>query len=173
MNWTTPNELVLGIALMMIAPGCNPDATADPDDALDDAGEVAAQAEDRPFTLTVDEMEFGPCPEFIPEGCEAAFIQGDPEERNADVVFRFAPDTEIPKHMHTSAERLVLISGEFHIDYDGHDPVVMRTGDYAYGPAELPHTAYCAEGEECILFVAFEEPVDAIPLQGGDVPQRR
>lgn len=58
---------------------------------------------------------------------------------------------------------MVLIQGEFHIDFDGQDPVVMRPGTCAYGPAMLPHVAECRSAEDCILFIAFEEPVDAIP----------
>jgi len=145
------------MAVAVSLSGCGGDMEAAP--------EVEREAQERPFTLSVDEMDFGPCPDFIPEGCEVAFIQGDPEQPNADVVFRLAPNTTIPNHMHTSAERMVLTSGEFHIDYDGHDPVVMTAGTYAYGPAGVPHTAYCAEGAECHLFVAFVGPVDAIPVE--------
>lgn len=110
-----------------------------------------------------DELEWMPCPEFMPEGCRLAVLQGDPTEENADVFFRLAPDSKVPEHWHTSAERMVLISGELHVDYEGQDPVVMNSGTYAYGPKGLPHTTYCAEGEECILFIAFEEAVDAHP----------
>lgn len=109
-------------------------------------------------------IEWGGCPEFIPEGCRLTVLQGDPAQRNADVFFRLPPDTMVPRHIHTSAERMVLVSGEFHVQYDGHDTVVMRPGTYAYGPAGLPHTAYCAAGAPCVLFIAFEEPVDAIPV---------
>lgn len=94
-------------------------------------------------------------------------LQGNPAERYADVFLRLPGDTAIRHHWHTSAERMVLISGEFHVDYDGHDTVVMRPGTYAYGPAGLPHEAYCAPGDECILFIAFEEPVDAVPTDEG------
>jgi hypothetical protein len=51
------------------------------------------------------------------------------------------------------------------VTYEGHDPVVLRPGTYARGPAELPHDAYCAAGEECILFIAFEDPIDAMPAE--------
>jgi len=96
--------------------------------------------------------------------CRLAVLQGDPAEPNADVFFKLQGNTKAPNHIHTSAERMVLISGEFHVDYDGQDPVVMHPGTYAYGPAELPHTASCVSAEPCILFIAFEEPVDAIPV---------
>ena len=39
------------------------------------------------------------------------------------------------------------------------------TRSYAYGPPELPHDASCADGEDCILFIAFEESIDAMPVE--------
>jgi mannose-6-phosphate isomerase-like protein (cupin superfamily) len=109
------------------------------------------------------DIEWNPCPEFFPEGCGMAVLQGDPEGRNADVLLRVPGNSEVAHHWHTSAERMVLVQGEFVIDNDGHEPVTMRAGSYAYGPARLPHTAACRSDEDCLLFIAFEEPVDAVP----------
>jgi len=89
-------------------------------------------------------------------------LQGDPGRHNADVFFRLPGNTKAARHWHASAERMVLLTGELHIDYDGQAPVVMWPGTYAYGPAKLPHAAECRSAEPCILFIAFEEPVDAI-----------
>ena len=127
-----------------------------------------AAAGDKAFVRTVDspQLEWGPCPEFMPEGCGIAVLQGDPAQRNADIFFRLQGNTTAPYHWHTSAERMVLISGELHVDYDGQEPVVMRPGTYAYGPARLPHVAACKSEEACVLFIAFEQPVDAIPGGG-------
>lgn len=109
-------------------------------------------------------LEWGPCPDFLPEGCGLAVLQGDPAGNNADVFFRVPAGAPLPHHWHTSAERMILVSGELHLTYDGHDAHVMRPGSYAYGPARLAHEGHCAEGPDpCILFIAFELPVDAIP----------
>ena len=40
----------------------------------------------------------------------------------------------------------------------------METGMYAYGPAKRPHTAYCEKGEPCVLFIAFQDPLDAFEV---------
>ena len=127
---------------------------------------TAAEADDEgAFIRDVDSpnLEWGPCPDFMPEGCGIAVLQGDPEEHNADVFFRLEGNTTAPHHWHTSAERMVLISGELHVDYDGQEPVVMKPGTYAYGPPQLPHVTHCESDEDCVLFIAFEEPVDAMP----------
>jgi mannose-6-phosphate isomerase-like protein (cupin superfamily) len=126
-------------------------------------GGTAVANEPIKWTADDPDLEWGPCPEFFPEGCGLAVLQGNPEEKNADVLLRVPGNSEIPHHWHTSAERMVLIQGEFVIHNDGHDPVTMQAGTYAYGPPELPHTAACRSDEDCLLFIAFEEPVDAVP----------
>ena len=108
-------------------------------------------------------LEWGPCPEFLPQGCAIAVLQGDPAAPNADIYFKVPGGAQIARHWHTSAERMVLVSGELQVTYDGQEPVVLRTGTYAYGPARVPHDASCAPGDPCVLFIAFEEPVDAHP----------
>jgi mannose-6-phosphate isomerase-like protein (cupin superfamily) len=125
----------------------------------------SASADQPAFIWTADDpgLEWGPCPDFMPPGCELAVLQGDPGKHNADVFFKLPGNTTAARHWHTSAERMVLVSGELHVDYDGQDPVVMRPGTYAYGPAKLPHVAACRSSGPCILFIAFEEPVDAVP----------
>jgi quercetin dioxygenase-like cupin family protein len=121
-------------------------------------------ADEGAFIRTVDstEIAWGPCPDFMPKGCALAVLQGNPAERNADVFFKLAAKTTAPLHTHSSAERMVLVSGEMIVQYDGQEPVVLKAGTYAYGPANLPHEATCSSDQDCILFIAFEEPVDAI-----------
>ncbi len=128
---------------------------------------MPAQAGNHAFIWTADDddLTWGPCPEFMPEGCGLAVLQGDPASHNADVFLRVPGNSTVPHHWHTSAERMVLVAGEFEVDYDGQDPVIMTPGTYAYGPARLPHTAHCRSDEECVLFIAFEEPVDAIATE--------
>lgn len=108
-------------------------------------------------------LKWGPCPAFIPKGCEIAVLHGDPGKDNADVFFKVPPNFTIPHHWHTSPERMVLVSGELIVTYDGQQPTTLEPGMYAYGPAKLPHEASCAKGDPCVLFIAFEGPIDAVP----------
>jgi mannose-6-phosphate isomerase-like protein (cupin superfamily) len=107
------------------------------------------------------ELSWGPCPDFIPKGCEIAVLHGDPGKDNSDIFFRVPANFAIPHHWHTSAERMVLVSGELEVTYDGHQTAVLKPGMYAYGPSKLPHKASCADGDPCVLFIAFEGPIDA------------
>lgn len=56
---------------------------------------------------------------------------------------------------------MILVSGGVQINYEGQQPEQLQPGTYAYGPPELPHTASCDSNEPCVLFIAFEKPVDA------------
>lgn len=111
-------------------------------------------------------MEWGKCPEFIPSGCKVAILQGDPTSNNSDAVFKFEPNTDIPEHWHNSAEHMILLEGELEVTYEGEPTKTLKSGYYAYGPAKKPHSARCNDSGPCILFVAFEKPLDAFPGNG-------
>lgn len=117
------------------------------------------------LTFKDAQLKWGPCPAFIPKGCQIAVLHGNPAENNADIFFKVPANFTIPAHWHTSAERMVLVSGKLSVTYDGQKTVVLRPGTYAYGPAKLPHKATCAKGNPCVLFIAFESPVDALPVE--------
>ena len=125
-------------------------------------------AQEPPLTRTAkdSQLKWGPCPPFLPKGCQIAVLHGDPAKSNADIFFKVPANATIPRHWHTSAERMVLVSGELHVTYDGHKTAVLKPGTYAYGPAKLPHKAECKKAGPCVLFIAFESPVDAVPSEG-------
>ena len=116
----------------------------------------------RTFSFKDTQLNWGACPDFIPKGCVIAVLHGDPTKPNADVFFKVPANFRIPWHTHTSAERMVLVSGELSVTYEGQPTTVLKPGMYAYGPAKLPHEAVCASGAACVLFIAFEAPVDAV-----------
>jgi quercetin dioxygenase-like cupin family protein len=109
-------------------------------------------------------LEWGPCPEFFGEGCHIAVLHGDPAKPNTDVFFRLVGGKVFPAHTHTSAERMVLVSGAMDVTYEGQDTVQLKTGMYAYGPAGRVHHGQCTSDESCVLFIAFEGPIDAMPV---------
>ena len=122
------------------------------------AGEPAlATAADDP------DLQWGPCPDFLPAGCGIAVLHGDPAKPNADVLFKVPGKSDIALHTHTSAERMVLVAGELLVTYEGQAPARLLPGTYAYGPAGRPHSGRCVSDVPCVLVIAFEGPVDAVP----------
>src|SRR5207253_392691 len=96
---------------------------------------------------------------------EIAVLHGDPAKDNVDVFFKVPGNFTIPSHWHTSPERMVLVSGKLTVTYEGQEPAVLKVGTYAYGPAKKPHKAVCAKGAPCVLFIAFEGPLDAMSTE--------
>jgi len=143
----------LAIAALAVASAC--------------ANSSAQTAASTPLTHSVDSaLPWGPCPPIFPDGCQIGVLHGDPAAPNADIFLRVPAGLGLPAHTHTSAERMILVSGELRVKYLGAPPVTLRPGHYAYGPAALPHDATCISSETCTLFIAFEGPVDAIAFSG-------
>ncbi len=125
----------------------------------------ASPPKELPLTKAFDgkELKWGPAPAFMPQGSELAVLHGDPSKKNSDVFLRIPANGTIPSHWHTSAERMVLVSGEMLVTYEGQAPLTLKAGNYAYGPAKLKHDAACKSQAPCVLFIAFEGPIDAVP----------
>ena len=64
-------------------------------------------------------LHWGPCPAFLPAGCGIAVLHGDPSKPNADILFRVPGKSDIAVHTHTSPKRMVLVSGELLVSYEG------------------------------------------------------
>ncbi len=127
---------------------------------------VAAQAAAAtPLAIPASDpkLNWGPCPPIFKGSCQIAVLHGDPGRPNADVLLKVGGGTELIPHLHTSAERMILVSGRLRVQYKGAKPAILAVGDYAYGPAGLPHKGICLSKESCTLFIAFEGPVDAEP----------
>lgn len=126
-----------------------------------------APAKEQAVTRTADDpqLQWGPCPAFLPKGCQIAVLHGDPAKPNVDIFLKVPPGSTLASHTHTSAERMVLVAGELHVTYDGQKTAVLKPGTYAYGPAKLPHKAVCQQSGSCVLFIAFESPLDAVPFE--------
>jgi quercetin dioxygenase-like cupin family protein len=112
------------------------------------------------------QLKWNPCPPIFPKGCEVTVLQGDPANGRSDVFLRIPANYTLPLHWHTSPEHMILVAGELHVTYEGQKPSVLRAGSYAYGPAKARHEARCAKAGPCVLFIAFESPIDAVLVEG-------
>ena len=112
------------------------------------------------------QLKWNPCPPVFPKGCEVTVLRGDPANGRSDVFLRTPANYRLPPHWHTSPEHMILVSGELHVTYEGQKPSILRTGSYAYGPAKAKHEARCANAGPCVLFIAFESPIDAVLVEG-------
>ena len=119
-------------------------------------------------TINDTDLQWGPCPPFMPDGCNIAVLHGDPAKPNVDVLFKVEANSVIPNHWNNSPERMILLSGELEVTYKDETTQVMKVGSYAYGPSKKPHIAKCGDVGPCVIFIAFEEPVDAFAVEGSE-----
>lgn len=129
--------------------------------AVADAG---ASDQEEALTWTADDtrLVWGPCPPFMPQGCGIAVLHGDPAKNNVDVFLKVPGKSRLPMHWHTSAERMVLVAGELRVTYENQKTATLKPGTYAFGPAKRKHEGACVSDAPCVLFIAFESPLDAV-----------
>jgi quercetin dioxygenase-like cupin family protein len=130
------------------------------------SGAALAAGPDPALALSASDtaLKWGACPAFMPKGCGLAVLHGDPTKENADVFLRVPAKSTLPMHIHTSAERMILTAGEMQVTAEGQPMAVLKAGSYAYVPAKRPHKAACVSAKPCMLFIAFEQPVDAMAV---------
>ena len=132
------------------------------------AGPASAADSEKPLAIAAaaTDLKWGACPAGMPEGCQIAVLHGDPAQPNSDILLQVPAGAAIAPHWHSSAERMMLVSGQLAVKYQGAAEATLLPGTYAYGPARLPHRADCRSAEPCTLFIAFEGPVDRHPFEG-------
>jgi len=151
----------LKTASLLIVLLCCVAASSTPVLAQEPAGEEAiSRTHDDP------QLKWGPCPPIFPKGCEVTVLRGDPANGRSDVFLRTPANYSLPRHWHTSPEHMILVSGKLHVTYEGKKPSLLKSGSYAYGPAKAKHEARCADAGPCVLFIAFESPIDAVLVEG-------
>lgn len=153
-NW--PKTTLLSVALLSFV-AVAPTATL----AQESTGEPPISRRHRD-----SQLKWNPCPPIFPKGCEVTVLHGDPAKGRSDVFLRTPANSRLPLHWHTSPEHMILVAGELHVTYEGQKPSILRAGSYAYGPAKAKHEARCANAGACVLFIAFESPIDAVLAEG-------
>src|SRR5688572_10906362 len=96
----------------------------------------AAPAAEPPLAIAPagESVQWGPCPPILPGDCRIAVLHGDPSRPNADVQLRIGGGYVLPPHRHSSAERMILLSGRLLVRYSGATAATLEPGHYAYGP---------------------------------------
>lgn len=113
-------------------------------------------------TISDADLKWNPAPDFFPN-CSFTILHGEMSKPNLDIFFKIEPNTEVINHTHNSPERMILISGELEVTYEGETTRILKPGSYAYGPAGKPHKAKCLDSGPCVLFIALVSPFDAKP----------
>jgi mannose-6-phosphate isomerase-like protein (cupin superfamily) len=115
-------------------------------------------------TISDANLIWNPAPDFFPN-CSFTILNGDMSKPNLDFFFKIEPNTEVVSHSHNSPERMIIITGELEVTYEGEATRILKPGSYAYGPAGKPHKAKCLDSGPCVLFIALVDPFDVKPTE--------
>lgn len=106
-------------------------------------------------------LKWEPCPSYFPKGCQVAPLHGDMDEQDSDFYFKMPSSATIVGHWHPTEERIVAVSGTFHVTYAGQKTLVVEPGQFVYAPPELSHTGVCVTEPECVLYIHLRSPVES------------
>jgi anti-sigma factor ChrR (cupin superfamily) len=114
-------------------------------------------------------------PRSLPPGVKIALLEGDPAKQGPFVFRLKLPDGyRIPPHTHPKAERLTVLSGEFHIGmgdkFDSTKGEKMPAGTYGTWPAGMKHFVW-VKGET-VIQLHGEGPWQIRYLNPDDDPRR-
>jgi len=115
-------------------------------------------------TISDADLIWHKAPDFFPN-CSFTILNGDISKPNLDLFFKIEPNTDVISHTHNSPERMVLITGELEVTYEGEATQIIKAGSYLYGPGGKPHKAKCLDSGPCVLFIALVAPFDANPTE--------
>lgn len=115
-------------------------------------------------SYTDESLTWNPAPDFFPN-CSFTLLHGEMSDPNLDLFFKIEPNTEVINHTHKSPERMILLSGDLEVQYEGEKATVVKAGSYLYGPANKPHRAKCLDNGPCVLFIALVDAFDAVPIE--------
>ncbi|MBD0830890.1 cupin domain-containing protein [Aestuariibaculum sediminum] len=110
------------------------------------------------------DLKWLPAPDFFPN-CSFTLLHGEMSDPNLDLFFKIEANTEVVRHTHKSPERMILMSGDMEVQYEGEKPVIVKAGSYLYGPAGKPHRAKCLDNGPCVLFIALVDTFDAVVVK--------
>jgi quercetin dioxygenase-like cupin family protein len=68
-------------------------------------------------------------------------------------------------HTHNSHERMILISGDLEVQYQGEKVTVLKASSYTYSLERKLHRAKYLNNGPCVLFVAMVDLFDAVPIK--------
>lgn len=110
-------------------------------------GTTGALADDMKMPVNASQVEWGPAPNFVPEGAELAVLSGDPSKDGLYVIrLKMPAGYKIAAHNHPTTEMVTVISGDFHLGMgdklDEEKSVLLTTGGYAEAPAHMNHYAW-------------------------------
>jgi Domain of unknown function (DUF4437) len=111
------------------------------------SGTLLAQDHKAGHAIRADQLQWGAVPPVLPKGAQMSVLSGDPGKTGPFTIRLKAPaGYKIPAHSHPTAERVTVISGDFHFGMgdklDEAKAEKFGSGGFVDLPAKMNHYAF-------------------------------
>jgi len=135
----------------------------------------AAVAQDAHAIIAPDRIQWGPAPNVLPPGAEAAVLYGDPSKEGLFALrLKLPAGYVIPPHTHPAIEAVTVISGTFKLgmgeEADASTAEALPDGSFFALPAGHPH--FASVDEETVVQISTNGPWGLTYVNPADDPRK-
>lgn len=136
---------------------------------------LLAQDQKAGHAMRADQLQWEPAPPAVPKGAQIAVLSGDPNKQGPFTMRLKTPaGYKIPAHSHPTAERLTIISGDFHFGMgdklDEAKAEKLSSGGFVDLPANMNHYAFTST--ETVVQIDSEGPFAIKYVNPADDPSK-
>jgi quercetin dioxygenase-like cupin family protein len=138
-------------------------------------GTLLAQDHKAGHAMRADQLQWEAVPPVLPKGAQLSVLSGDPGKAGPFTIRLKAPaGYKIPAHSHPTAERVTVISGEFHFGMgdklDEAKAEKLGSGGFVDLPAKMNHYAFMSI--ETVVQIDSEGPFAITYVNPADDPSK-
>ena len=133
-------------------------------------------AAEQHLVFSPDKIQWGPAPDVLPKGAEAALLYGDPtKEGQFALRLRLPSGYHVPPHSHPVDENITVVSGTFKLGMgeiaDRSKVEALPAGSFFSLPPGMSHFVYA--DEETVIQINTVGPWGLAYVNPKDDPRKR
>jgi hypothetical protein len=138
-------------------------------------GALLAQDPKAGHAMRADQLQWMSAPSALPKGAQMSVLSGDPTKAGSFTIRLKAPaGYKIPAHSHPTAERVTVISGDFHFGMgdklDEAKADKLGSGGFVDLPARMNHFAFMST--EMVVQIDSDGPFAITYANPADDPSK-
>jgi len=138
-------------------------------------GTLLAQDSKAEHAMRADQLQWMSAPSALPKGAQMSVMSGDPTKAGSFTIRLKAPaGYKIPAHSHPTAERVTVISGDFHCGMgdklDEAKADKLGSGGFVDLPAKMNHFAFMST--ETVVQIDSDGPFAITYANPADDPSK-
>jgi hypothetical protein len=138
-------------------------------------GSLLAQDHKAGHAMRPDQLQWGPAPPVLPKGAQFTVLSGDPTKAGPFTIRLKVPaGYKIPAHSHPTAERVTVISGDFHFGMgdklDEARAEKLSSDGFVDLPAKMNHFAFMST--DAVVQIDSDGPFAITYVNPADDPSK-